>query len=100
MATLRNSLFNNAYEQIYEEVHAAITKFKNTKYPTLHVLDIDDWGQDLSLRYSRTHAFTIKYVPGVDFTGEDYLEVTNKASNGDANFYITSIDKYTITVTE
>tara|TARA_Y100000588_G_C14121106_1_gene867335 strand:- start:40 stop:1173 length:1134 start_codon:yes stop_codon:yes gene_type:complete len=61
MATLRNSLFNNAYEQICEEVHAAITKFKNTKYPTLHVLDIDDWGQDLSLRYSRTHAFTIKY---------------------------------------
>ena len=45
-------------------------------------------------------AFTIKYVPGVDFTGEDYLEVTNKASSGDANFYITSIDKYTITVTE
>lgn len=43
-------------------------------------------------------AFTIKYIPGTNFKGEDYLEITNKGSIGDGNYFTTSVEKYSITV--
>ena len=43
-------------------------------------------------------AFSIRYVPEKNFKGTDYVEITNKASAGDANYFITSIDKYSIVV--
>ncbi|MEH6659136.1 hypothetical protein [Leeuwenhoekiella marinoflava] len=42
--------------------------------------------------------FSIKYIPREGFTGTDYVEITNEASPGNNDYYITSVDKYTINV--
>ena len=45
-------------------------------------------------------AFTIKYLADTGYTGGDYLEITNKGSIGDGNYFITSVEQYAIKISE
>ncbi|MFI8380276.1 hypothetical protein [Leeuwenhoekiella sp. NPDC079379] len=45
-------------------------------------------------------AFTIKYLADTGYMGEDFIEITNKGSIGDGNYFTTSVEQYSLKISE